>query len=134
MFDLCDFFYLSEAKSNRRSARSVLFDQPPPPPPPQIKGMRGALKRVLGDEEGGGTGDDSMSEEDVASLASQLREARSLLREQDAIMFAAIFDRCGTTFLCLNFLGDCVPGQVKSHAPHKVPHGEHRGAGCHHPA
>lgn len=58
--------------------------------------MRGALKRVLGDEEegGGGTGEDSMSQEDLTSLMSQLREARSLLREQDAIMFAAIFDRC----------------------------------------
>lgn len=59
--------------------------------------MRGALKRVLGDEEEGPTGEDSMSQEDLASLMSQLREARSLLREQDAIMFAAIFDRCGGT-------------------------------------
>lgn len=55
--------------------------------------MRGALKRVLGDEEEGAAGEDSVSREDVGSLVSQLREARSLLREQDVIMFAAIFDR-----------------------------------------
>ncbi|CAM9795768.1 unnamed protein product [Ectocarpus fasciculatus] len=62
----------------------------------QIKGMRGAVKRVLGeDEQEGGSADDSMSAEDVTSLVSQLREARSLLREQDAIMFAAIFDKPG---------------------------------------
>lgn len=61
-------------------------------PPPQIKGMRGALVRVLGDGQEG-TGEDSMSQEDLASVVSQLREARSLLREQDAIMFAAIFDK-----------------------------------------
>ncbi|CAM9477510.1 unnamed protein product, partial [Laminaria digitata] len=36
-----------------------------------------------------------MSEADLMSLVSQLREARSLLREQDAIMLAAIFDRPG---------------------------------------
>eukprot|EP00903_Cladosiphon_okamuranus_P019677 g18084.t2 len=61
----------------------------------QIKGMRGALKRVLGEEEEAVMGEDSMTQEDLASLMSQLREARSLLREQDAIMFAAIFDRPG---------------------------------------
>ena len=54
--------------------------------------MRGALMRVLGDgkERSGG---EAMSEADLMSLVSQLREARSLLREQDAIMLAAIFDR-----------------------------------------
>ena len=35
-----------------------------------------------------------LSKMDVARLVSQLREARSLLREQDAIMLAAIFDKC----------------------------------------
>lgn len=61
--------------------------------------MRGAVKRVLGeDEQEGGSADDSMSAEDVTSLVSQLREARSLLREQDAIMFAAIFDKCVRIF------------------------------------
>eukprot|EP00752_Nemacystus_decipiens_P017760 g15923.t1 len=63
----------------------------------QIKGMRGALKRVLGDDDEGATGEDSMSQEDLTCLMSQLREARSLLREQDAIMFAAIFDRPGAS-------------------------------------
>lgn len=61
---------------------------------PQIKGMRGALARVLGDDDGERAGGDSMSQEDLASVVAQLREARSLLREQDAIMFAAIFDKC----------------------------------------
>ncbi|CBJ31570.1 conserved unknown protein [Ectocarpus siliculosus] len=62
----------------------------------QMKGMRCAVKRVLGEgEQEGGSADDSMSAEDVTSLVSQLREARSLLREQDAIMFAAIFDKPG---------------------------------------
>lgn len=65
--------------------------------PRQIKGMRGALARVLGDgdgeAEGGGTA--SISQENMTSIVSQLREARALLREQDAIMFAAIFDRYG---------------------------------------
>lgn len=60
---------------------------------PQIKGMRGALARVLGDTEEERGGDDSISQEDLASVVAQLREARSLLREQDAIMFAAIFDK-----------------------------------------
>lgn len=58
----------------------------------QIMGMRGALVRVLG-EGNAGVEDGSMSESDVMGLVSQLREARSLLREQDAIMLAAIFDR-----------------------------------------
>ncbi|CAM9332047.1 unnamed protein product [Ectocarpus sp. 13 AM-2016] len=62
----------------------------------QMKGMRCAVKRVLGEgEQEGGSVDESMSAEDVTSLVSQLREARSLLREQDAIMFAAIFDKPG---------------------------------------
>ncbi|CAM9465065.1 unnamed protein product, partial [Ectocarpus sp. 8 AP-2014] len=62
----------------------------------QIKGMRCAVKRVLGEgEQEGGSADDSTSAGDVTSLVSQLREARSLLREQDAIMFAAIFDKPG---------------------------------------
>ncbi|CAM9162496.1 unnamed protein product [Ectocarpus sp. 4 AP-2014] len=62
----------------------------------QIKGMRCAVKRVLGEgEQEGGSADDCVSAEDVTSLVSQLREARSLLREQDAIMFAAIFDKPG---------------------------------------
>ncbi|CAM9271979.1 unnamed protein product [Scytosiphon promiscuus] len=64
----------------------------------QIKGMRGALARVLGDDENeakGGDAASSISQEDMTSIVSQLREARALLREQDAIMFAAIFDRPG---------------------------------------
>lgn len=71
----------------------------------QIKGMRCAVKRVLGEgEQEGGSADDSKSAEDVTSLVSQLREARSLLREQDAIMFAAIFDKCvRSLFLLFSF-------------------------------
>lgn len=75
----------NQEKLNRRTYRSSCHEQ--------IKGMRGALARVLGDGQEG-TGDNPMSQEDLASVVAQLRQARSLLREQDAIIFAAIFDKC----------------------------------------
>lgn len=56
--------------------------------------MRGALTRVLGDDDGGTDSEGSaVSGADLTALVSQLGEARALLREQDAIMLAAIFDR-----------------------------------------
>lgn len=102
-------FKISPVPTIHPSFHPFLPTGDPSPHPPQIKGMRGALKRVLGDGEEGG-GEDSMCQEDLASLVSQLREARSLLREQDAIMFAAIFDRWrGCRVLSSHLASCCVP-------------------------
>lgn len=60
--------------------------------------MRGALLRVLSEGDpsvpGGSVGGkDPRASEQIADLVAQLREARALLREQDVIMLAAIFDK-----------------------------------------
>lgn len=68
----------------------------------QIIVMRGALHRVLGEgdfADGAGVsaraggGSEVVDEGRHADVLAQLKEARALLREQDAIMMAAIFDR-----------------------------------------
>ena len=59
---------------------------------PQIEGMRGAVMRVLSDSPEAADAE-MLSKMDEAQLVSQLREARSLLREQDAILLAALFNK-----------------------------------------
>lgn len=58
----------------------------------QIEGMRGAVMRVLSDSPEAADAE-MVSKMDEAQLVSQLREARSLLREQDAILLAALFNK-----------------------------------------